>query len=186
MNWIPRVHGNGFIQLDLTPTKRLHIWGHPSIPRQKTATPLHDHAFGFTSRILMGALVNKRFIWNTETPYGRYEIHRVNVRDREDTTLHGTGELGDLVHVETEVYFAGDVYSMSPGEIHESEPREISASIIEKTGPTLSQGGPSPRVFVPRGLKPDNTFHRYTMSEEDLWEIIADVLQRGVIDIHGF
>lgn len=180
MQFIPRVHGNGFIQLDLTPTKRLHIWGHPDIPKQKTATPIHDHAFGFESRVLMGSLRNDRYEWQP-SPGGDYEVHIVNVRDREDTTLHGTGEYGFLRYMGTEVFVPGDYYVMRPGELHESKPGEMAVSIIEKTGPTLSQGGPTPRVFVKRGKKPDNSFHRYSMDATQLWAIIADVLQKGAI-----
>lgn len=181
MKYTPRVHGNGFIQVDLTFSKRLHVWGHQDIPKQKTLTPLHDHAFGFTSRILMGCLINKRYRWETN-PLGQFQVHVVNVRDREDTTLHGTGEYGDLIELDIpRPYVAGDTYTMLPGDIHESEPRGLTVSVIEKTGPTLSQGGPTPRVFVKRGEFPDNTFHRYTMSEDHLWEIIADVLQHGNI-----
>lgn len=47
----PRVHGNGFIQLDVTPRTRLHFWS-PEIPRQKVATPIHDHVFGFVSYVI--------------------------------------------------------------------------------------------------------------------------------------
>jgi hypothetical protein len=38
----PRVHGNGFIQLDLPDGKRLHVWDE-DIPRQKVNTSMHDH-----------------------------------------------------------------------------------------------------------------------------------------------
>ena len=54
----PRVHGNGFIQCDLPHRKRLHIWGHPAIPRQKVSSPIHDHVFSFASIVLVGRLVN--------------------------------------------------------------------------------------------------------------------------------
>lgn len=41
----PRVHPNGFIQLDISETDRLHVW-HPSLPyRQKTFSPVHNHIF---------------------------------------------------------------------------------------------------------------------------------------------
>lgn len=180
MNFVPRVHGNGFIQLDLTASKRLHVWGHPAIPTQAVPTPLHDHAFGFTSRILLGCLQNERYRWMLN-PRGDYQAHVVNVRDREDTTLHGTGEYGNLSWLGCETYLPGKFYTMVPGEIHQSTPQGLTVSIIEKTGPTLSQGGPTPRVFVKRGVFPDNTFHRYALEQTELWAIIADVLQLGVI-----
>jgi len=54
----PRVHGNGFVQLDLTERSRLHIWGDPRIPKQKVATPIHDHVFGFESTIIVGRVIS--------------------------------------------------------------------------------------------------------------------------------
>ncbi len=54
---VPRVHGNGFIQLDLTDRTRLHVW-HPSVPRQKVATQIHDHVFSFESCCIVGRLIN--------------------------------------------------------------------------------------------------------------------------------
>lgn len=180
MRYVPRVHGNGFIQLDLTPSRRLHIWGHPDIPKQATPTPLHDHAFGFTSRILMGILHNDLYRFMPQA-HGGYMVHVVNVRDREDTTLHPTGEVGMIAHAGGATYRAGDTYSMRPGEIHESTPEGLTVSIIDKVGQTLSQGGPTPRVFVKHGLVPDNMFHRYAMKPDELWTIIADVLMRGDI-----
>ena len=46
----PRVHPNGFIQLDISPRKRFHIWAHPDIPqsgREDKEEDIHDHVFGF-------------------------------------------------------------------------------------------------------------------------------------------
>ncbi len=53
-----RVHGNGFIQIDISSLTRVHVFGHPLIPRQLTPTPIHDHRFGFHSMVLAGCLVN--------------------------------------------------------------------------------------------------------------------------------
>lgn len=178
MNFVPRVHGNGFVQVDLTPTRRLHIWGHPEIPSQKIPTQIHDHAFSFKSRILMGCLQDIRYR-EVPDPNGLFMIHRVNVREREDTTLHPTGERVTLQGTSQYHYRSGDEYLCKAGHIHQSIPKEWTISIIEKTGPTLSQGGPSPRVFVEMGLRPDNDFSRYQLSETKLWEIIAEVLMKA-------
>lgn len=71
-------------------------------------------------------------------------------------------------------------YRMYPGEIHETVPEEgCAVSLIEKDGPTLSQGGPSTHIFVPIGVKPDNGFNRYSMSQADLWRIVLAVLSEG-------
>ena len=55
----PRVHGNGFIQLDLTDRRRLHVWGDHRIPRQSVPSTIHDHTFSFKSTIILGQLVHR-------------------------------------------------------------------------------------------------------------------------------
>jgi len=175
MQYVPRVHGNGFIQLDMTPTRRLHIWGHPDIPRQTVSTQLHDHTFGFRSRILMGNLEDVR-LEAIPDPKGAYMTHRAVIRDKEDTVLQPTGERVTMEITSVNVYTAGDYYVMPSLAIHESKPRGLAVSIIEKTGPSLAQSGPSPRVFVHHGESPDNNFNRYAFPVEELWRIISDVL----------
>src|SRR4051812_11171605 len=57
----PRVHPNGFIQVDINEAERLHCW-HPKLPyRQKTYHPIHNHIFTFDSVILTGRLINVRY-----------------------------------------------------------------------------------------------------------------------------
>src|SRR5512146_542220 len=93
-DYSPRVHGNGFIQLDITPTVRLHLWGDARIPRQRVATTIHDHAFGFTSRVVLGSL-NHRVVHLAPASEADlfaseamvYQPHRVHTRHGEDTGL---------------------------------------------------------------------------------------------------
>lgn len=173
----PRVHGNGFLQLDLTPEMRLHIWGDPRIPRQAVATPIHDHTFGFTSRVLRGSLTDLRY-QAVNNPAGLYAVHQARVREGEDTVLEPTGQRVSLFPLPSRMLLAGQTYTMIPGEIHETIPSDhgVSVSVITKVGLTLAQGGSSPRVFVPVGREPDNTFHRYAVPEAELWQILFDAL----------
>ena len=57
----PRVHPNGFIQLDLNQdaSMRLHVWPDESeghVPCQETKTTIHDHKFDMQSMIVYGSL----------------------------------------------------------------------------------------------------------------------------------
>lgn len=70
----PRIHPNGFIQLDLDHvadgwhashqrghsggTRRLHIWNPPGVqlPRQDTVNEIHDHVFDMKSTVIKGVL----------------------------------------------------------------------------------------------------------------------------------
>lgn len=177
---VPRVHGNGFLQLDLSDNARLHIWGHAAIPRQTTPTPIHDHRFGFASLILKGAMTN--CLYEMMEPNDVYKMkathleHSAMVRDRQDTILVSTGRLVHLASRGAITYLPGDSYSMRIGEIHESVVTQPTVTVILKVGLTLAQGGAPPSIFVPLDMEPDNTFHRYSMDQELLWAIIYDEL----------
>lgn len=168
----PRVHGNGFIQLDLSQSKRLHIFGDPMIPCQVTPTPVHDHTFGFTSQILSGELTN---VWYDveDSKDGTHNVYQARVRDREDTVLENTGRVVRLIERDRKTFRAGESYEMLPGDFHETLINGRTVTIITKDGPSLSQGGSSPRVLVSVGSKPDNDFNRYAESPETLWDIIT-------------
>lgn len=68
----PRFHGNGFVQVYLSPRKRLDIW-HPDLPAIPTAGGVHDHRFSFTSTILLGKL--------------QHDIYAVESADTDDPAL---------------------------------------------------------------------------------------------------
>lgn len=149
--YVPRVHGNGFVQLDLSETVRLHVWGHPSIPRQKTDTPIHDHRFAFSSLILKGAMTNNLYEMmaprNVHAMKATHREHRAVVRDRQDTVLEFTGRYVHLAPRTAITYRPGDSYAMRIGEIHESIVHERTITVICKYGLTLAQGGAPPSVL---------------------------------------
>jgi hypothetical protein len=180
----PRVHGNGFIQLDLDPEQRLHIWGHPDIPKQSVPTPIHDHVFGFHSELLIGRLVNVVYDF-MPIPYEgeTWEVYEPEVRHGEDTVLQPTGETGSVRMRHAQLLVAGSSfiseYDFAPFVFHEMFAPEPSATIITKRGPTLRENptGRKPRVLVPEGVEPDNEFDRYNNDPNDLWRIIIEVLE---------
>jgi hypothetical protein len=189
----PRVHGNGFIQLDLDDRVRLHVFGDLRIPRQKFPTPIHDHVFGFTSHVLSGRMINVEYeegpwpglIEAINLPIGNfYEPHtRMLGEDLcEDTVLQqrDPGTYGLFVN-DTQIVHAGEEYRCDAGTLHESVTAEITVTLIQKDGPTVAQGAAArPRVFVPVGGHPDNEFNRYDAAPvEMLWHIISDALKQA-------
>ncbi len=196
----PRVHANGFLQIDITPTVRLHVWGDPRIPRQHVQTPIHDHAFSFTSRVLVGTLNHRTFsvrpyeggqLVGTARARTLYQPHRARVRHGEDTVLAPDGAVVTLAE-ESSSYIGGgsdpleNTYSMEPGEFHETVPLGPAVSVIVKRGPTLSQGGPSPTVLLPVGVQPSNEFDRHAAASfEAMWAVVADVIgpQEAVVAV---
>lgn len=173
-----RVHGNGFIQLDLTERMRLHVWGDARIPRQSPESQIHNHTFGFTSHIMRGEIENRVYAPAMREPLAQdFLPHKAVVSHDADTKLVPSGAETALEVVRIETISEGLWYSMLPGEIHESVPHGVTVSIIVKDGPTLTQGGPSPTVYVPSGQEPDNVFDRYSAPPELLWRIIREAIQ---------
>lgn len=178
----PRVHGNGFIQLDLTELSRLHIWGDPRIPRQKVATPIHDHVFSFESQIIVGRITNTVYELHYDRQ-GEYRVYTPQIREGEDTILMPTDTYGNVsvAHVDKIEHGAfHNCYDMPKGWFHESVASDgPAATIITKSGPTQAQGaGVKPRVLVPVGQQPDNEFNRYDADEDLLWRVIEETLKR--------
>lgn len=167
----PRVHGNGFIQLNLTSTTRLNIWGHPEIPKQVVSTQIHDHMFGFESRILLGVIGNRRYLRCCGNMYLPHQA--APSKDGEDTDLEPLVRECDLERAETVFYGPGDTYLMSPGEIHETVTLGPAATIITKVGER--RPGPA-TVYVKKGEHPDNEFRRQQHEDGLLWRIISDVM----------
>ncbi len=180
----PRVHGNGFIQLDLTDELRLHVWGVPEIPRQKVASQVHDHVFSFRSMCHVGRMLN--VCWNVIPSLGAGS-HRLwqaqPADDGHDTRLVMMNEPPVfLSHKITQVILPGKDYHVFAFRYHESVPTEPTVTIIEKDGDTLVQdpGGYRPKVCVPVGVEPDNEFNRDGHDQILLWMIIDDTLRKAI------
>ena len=183
---IPRVHGNGFIQLDLTKTTRLHVFGDPRIARQKTRTPIHDHVFSFESRVIVGRLINIVYEFTErpkQSPTAEFRIYSSQIDEGDNTVLVPGDTYGSVSPVQTDMVMAstcmgGNKYDMPAYWFHESIPLDGPvATIITKQGPTQAQGGGVPRIAVPVGVEPDNEFDRHRdMPESLLWSIIEETL----------
>lgn len=183
----PRVHGNGFIQLDLDENKRLHIWGDPRIPRQQISTPIHTHIFDFTSNILKGRLIHIEYNIKLH-PKGAFKMYKAVPKSYEDTDLmDNTGHYCNIVPYDTKVILAGGSYKFTANRFHENYAPEPTVTIIEKQGLTLAQNpeGPRPIVLVPVGQEPDNAFSRHDYEQAFLWYIIEDNTKDLDLNLYG-
>lgn len=178
----PRVHGNGFIQIDLTETERLHIWGDTRIPRQRVYTGIHDHVFGFVSSIIIGRLLNVVYGYHG-VDYGDYQVYVPETREGEDTILMPTSKQCRVFPIRAELVDANTscrTYVMDPFIFHETFTTGPAATVITKTGPTVGQGATArPHVLCCVGLEPSNDFNRYAADEDLLWRITEEVLGHG-------
>ena len=177
----PRLHPNGFIQLDLDDRERLHVW--PDVPvRVRTpAAPIHDHVFGFESQAHLGAIVDRRYDL-VEDPDGGFELHGVvcYVVGKKDAGLH---RLDDkryrLVLTDERRVTAPGSYVMPPSIFHESVAEGLALTVIAMTAPDPARPA---RVVCRRGGVPAEIFKRDGGPEERerLWSIIGRA-RRAVI-----
>lgn len=172
----PRVHPNGFIQLDLDDEHRLHVW-HPRLPyRQNTYHPVHDHVFDFKSHVYSGRLVNvcydvvpdelgSHVLWHAECVGGEESV----LRPADDT-----GRMR-LYMKYAEVKQPGEDYTFRAFTFHEILFNEPTLTIIRKCGPTIQQGATDrPSIAVPWGVEPDNDFRRDAVDQNALWVLIGE------------
>jgi hypothetical protein len=173
----PRLHPNGFIQLDLDAQKkrRLHVWPDKPVQAQKTRHPVHDHAFNFISTLLCGSLTNLRYYF-MKSEHVTTVMHRaVRLQGGEDTILQPE-ESGYLGFIGGELMLPGQTYSMVKDVLHDSIPHGLTATIIEKESTQYTYG---PRVAVPVKVTPDNDFRRETVNEDLLWALIDRAVRRA-------
>lgn len=175
----PRVHGNGFVQLDLRKdgSERLHIWGHPLIPQQSVRTGIHDHVYTVNSRILVGDIVDITWsVGESDADESTHEIYTAVPRDGQDTELVSSGVYVQAIasccnlHGESS---GRNRYSVLPGAFHSTIVSDPAATLMSK-GP-VDLGLVRPRILVPTGTKPDNSFNRNSFSVPLLWGIIDEV-----------
>lgn len=171
----PRVHGNGFIQLDLNAsgTWRLHVW-HDDIPRQVVATPIHDHVFDMRSTVLRGTLIHEE-LEPRDSRFGAYKVYMaVQEEGTQNTILQPDGGYVKLDLVQRLVLGEGSIYTFPAGKLHTSDHVGLTATYMEKL--EAPEGYGRPRVLVPYDKVPDNDFHRDGFDPEMLWAFIKDAL----------
>jgi hypothetical protein len=166
----PRLHPNGFIQLDLTDngSTRLHVWPDISLPAQKTSHPIHDHIFDMVSTVISGKLMNKMYESVPGNP--SHELHVAERINGNDTILAATGLRGQLHTKRVDMIQTGQSYFVPAHHLHETIHLGLAATLMTKT--STPERGDRPHVAVPIGVEPDNDFRRETIDEEVLWSII--------------
>lgn len=176
----PRVHGNGFIQLELTDDIRLHVWPDHTYPikKQKVDTGIHTHRFSFKSTVISGELVHITYRFH-HAAYSKPLIqptHRLYTPG-DDERLTPTEIIGTLSMLDQLTLKPGDEYFFNAGKFHATLPvADLSATLMEKR--TVVSGPVYVVCRIDEG--PDNKFDRDTdNSEIFLWGIINEALRRG-------
>ena len=159
---VVRLHGNGFLQMDVCPNWRLHIF-HPDLIQfgQKTRTPIHDHVFDMTSHVLYGKLnhLHYKMLYPEISSHGEFNVFSVKYdgnRTQESTLkLHFVDPVIFKLLAEYEMS-EGSIYKFKAGEWHESSSKDLTITLIHKSEAKVNLA----RVACPIGSFPDNDFKR--------------------------
>jgi len=174
---LPRVHPNGFLQLDLEPDRmstgrpiakrRLHIFD-DSLPRQEVRTTVHDHIFDMSSFVVKGTILNDTYVPVPDDD-GDLEIYQAQEAKCTETNLVPTGKRCTLKLKKTEYVYMGETYRFPAFAFHDSRHIGVAVTIMTKgTSFPLK----TPRVLVPVDALPDNNFSREDQDIDALWELV--------------
>lgn len=177
---VPRVHPNGFIQIDVPGTdarERIHIWPAEKLPTQSVGTQIHDHIFNMASTVLKGALENIVYrLRPSLTP--EYDIYLGLYKNGpHDNTLLPTHIGGRLEFEKKQTVLSGHHYFLPAFVFHDSVP--LIRPCVTYMTKTYVHAGRHPRVLARTGQTPDNSFSRHCMTPEALWEIIERSLRES-------
>lgn len=177
----PRVHPNGFIQLDISKDKarsRLHVWHRGAIDfGQNSDSPVHDHIFDMQSRIYRGSLTQIRYEFELRhAGEPTHEIFMADYLGKSESVLQPTGVKGCLEydHNRSILVTDGEYYYQPAFTFHDTQPGKTPLVTIMTKSYVYERF--SPRVLVPIDESPDNDFRRDQYKTDELWDIIEDAI----------
>jgi hypothetical protein len=177
----PRVHPNGFIQLDLDSVhgkQRLHIW--PENPLHHGKHPIHNHSFDMHSQVLCGALTNITYLFHRDPQRVTTVLHRaIRVPDTVNESMLvqlDSESRGYLTFWQGWTTNPGSSYSLPKEHLHDSIPHGLTVTIMTMTDVASEYG---PVVAVPVGIEPDNEFRRDGYNPRILWTYIEKALSKA-------
>jgi len=171
------LHGLGFLQIKLPETYRMHVW-HPELPKRSCFehSQVHDHRFGFRSRVIVGKQRNDTFFLSRAVPVSFSHIAYLHEGARMENGGRPWVEHyeGQLKQVSSQEISVGETYDMLPYVYHSSTALGDGKTVtLMKKTEEHDKGAHS---LCQIGVTPDDKFDRYQMSNGDMWEIVADCL----------
>ncbi len=173
LSYEPRLHPNGFVQLDIADKIRLHVWPDNSavLPKPKVVTNIHDHTFDFESIVVVGSLTNLIYKFS-ESASGKYYLYNVKpyavVKHWVPMVLQDQRRFNARI-VGKCIQNAGESYTFPAFRFHETLWDALTLTVI-KVGKTY----PDRYARVACDVKevPDNSFRREAADKKVLWSLI--------------
>lgn len=172
------LHGLGFIQVVLPGNQRLHVW-HPDLPRRSCFqhSAIHNHRFGFSSRVLVGTQVNRRY-QVVPSEQGTHDIisHDGPRSPKGGRESYVSGRC-NIMHEADEHYAPGEMYHMNEFQYHETPNSGIVVTIMQKMVESTTAHANS---IILHGEEFDQQFDRFQLSDDELWQFVLTSM-KGVV-----
>ncbi len=170
------LHGLGFIQLILPNDQRMHVW-HPDLPRRNCYkfSSIHNHRFGFVSRVVKGKQVNHRCAIEIVKPGTGSHILISHNGPRSEKGGRESYPVADVnVHDSgLQEYSPGQSYQMSMLEFHTTPNSGIVITIMQK----LSEGIIHANSVIESGHEFHYDFNRFQLSPDELYAFVVDAFK---------
>ncbi|NKJ43682.1 hypothetical protein [Novosphingobium sp. SG720] len=167
------LHGLGFIQVKLMGGQRLHVW-HPDLPRRSCfqRSAIHNHRFSFTSTVLKGVQINRRFDIVMH-PEGSHDvISHDGPRSEKGGRLSFVAGRVNLIERETQHFMAGCSYEMPMLAYHDTPNSGVVVTLLRKT----ADGDIHANSLIEHGHVFDQSFDRFQLSPKQLWSYVVEAL----------
>ena len=171
------LHGLGFIQVIMPNNARLHVW-HPDLPRRSCFehSSIHNHRFGFESRVLIGTQVNQKAMVR-ESEHGGYDIvSHDGPRSEKGGRLSYVSGRADVILLHPMSYGPGDSYIMDPFDYHRTPCEGVVVTYMTKRHESREKHACS---LIVHGQEFDQSFDRFALSPDELWAVVLDALKHG-------
>jgi hypothetical protein len=164
------LHGLGFIQLKLENNQRLHVW-HPELPRRKCFdwSSIHNHRFGFTSRIIKGVQRNQVVEIELTRGSGSHEVisHNGPRSAKGGRISYPVAECNVYRH-QVQEYMPGASYEMLPYQYHCTPVEGIVITLMTKTEERAIHAN----SICVKGIEFDYDFDRFQLSPDTLYDYV--------------
>jgi hypothetical protein len=167
------LHGLGFIQVVLPSNQRLHIW-HPDLPRRNCFehSAIHNHRFGFVSRVLKGVQKNVRVDLELARDGSHTIISHNGPRSEQGGRISYPVAKCNVYEHAVESYGPGDEYNMPIHQYHHTPNSGVVVTLMRK----LEESEIHANSVIRTGIEFHYAFDRFQLSQERLLAYVMEAL----------